>query len=233
MLDLNVFEQTLGLSFHDKSLLEQSLVHSSYVNENPGLNPISNERLEFLGDAVLGVIIAQKLFEDFPRSQEGQMTKLRAALVRRDTLARVATSIGLDRLLYLGKGEEASGGRSKPANLAGAMEALIAAVFLDQGLSFTRELVLRLFDPEMRRAVSEGTETDYKSELQEFVQARQQRIPNYRIVEVTGPDHDKTFTVEVMVGDMVMGRSSGKSKKAAESEAAQQALKQLQGGFTG
>ncbi len=146
MADLAALQQTLGISFNDSSLLEQALVHSSYVNENPGIAPASNERLEFLGDAVLGLTVAEKLYQDFPHSAEGEMTRLRAALVRGNTLARVARTIKLGDYLYLGKGEEASGGRRKPANLAGALEAMIAAVFLDQGLTITRDFILRLFN---------------------------------------------------------------------------------------
>ena len=140
MADLAALQQTLGISFNDLSLLEQALVHSSYINENPGFAPTSNERLEFLGDAVLGLIVAEKLYQDFPQFTEGEMTKLRSALVRRDTLARMARAIRLGDYLYLGKGEEASGGRHKPANLAGALEAVIAAIFLDQGLSYCQRL---------------------------------------------------------------------------------------------
>jgi len=232
LAELAALQQTLGVSFSDASLLEQALVHSSYINENPGFALTSNERLEFLGDAVLGLIVAEKLHQDFPHLTEGQMTKLRAALVRRDTLARMARAIGLGDYLYLGKGEEAGGGRHKPVNLAGAMEAVIAAIFLDQGLSTARDFILRLLDIELQKAVSQGVEIDYKSELQEFIQAREQQIPTYHVIEATGPDHDKRFTIEVRLGETVLGRSSGKSKKAAESEAARSALERLSNNFT-
>ena len=232
MADLAALQQTLGVSFSDASLLEQALVHGSYINENPGFALTSNERLEFLGDAVLDLIVAEKLHQDFPHLTEGEMTKLRAALVRRDTLARMARAIGLGDYLYLGKGEEAGGGRHKPVNLAGAMEAVIAAIFLDQGLSTARDFILRLLDIELQKAVSQGVEIDYKSELQEFIQAREQQIPTYHVIEATGPDHDKRFTVEVRLGETVLGRSSGKSKKAAESEAARSALEKLSNNFT-
>jgi len=222
----------LGISFNDSSLLEEALVHSSYINENPSLAPASNERLEFLGDAVLGLIVAERLYQDFPHADEGEMTRLRAALIRRDTLARIARAIGLGGYLYLGKGEEASGGRRKPANLAGALEAVIAAIFLDQGSAITKDFILRLLNPELQKAVSQGAGVDHKSRLQELIQAREQQTPAYRIVEEVGPDHDKWFTVEVMVGDTVLGRGSGKGKKAAETEAARSALKQLSTNFT-
>ena len=232
MADLAALQQTLGISFNDPSLLEQALVHSSYVNEKPGIASASNERLEFLGDAVLGFIVAERLYQDFPHSAEGEMTRLRAALVRRDTLARMARTIKLGDYLYLGKGEEASGGRSKPANLAGAFEAIIAAIFLDQGSITARDFILSLFRVELQRIADHGARADYKSQLQEFIQAREQQTPAYQVVDTMGPDHDRRFTVEVRAGDSMLGRGSGKSKKEAETEAARAALKQFSTSFT-
>jgi ribonuclease-3 len=232
LTDLTTLQQTLGVSCNDESLLEQALVHSSYINENPDLALASNERLEFLGDAVLGLVVAEKLYQDFPHLDEGEMTKLRAALVRRETLARIARAIGLGDYLYLGKGEEASGGRRKPANLAAALEAVIAAVLLDRGSSIAGDLILRLLDIELQEVVNQGTGVDYKSELQELIQAREQQTPAYYIIDTTGPDHDKRFTVEVRLGEVLLGRGSGKSKKAAETEAARSALEQLSPDFT-
>jgi len=229
---LAALQQTLGVSFNDLSLLERALIHSSYINENPGLAPSSNERLEFLGDAVLGLIVAEKLYQDFPHSDEGEMTRLRAALIRRDTLARMARAIRLGDYLYLGKGEEASGGRNKPANLAGALEAVIAAIFLDLGSATTGDFILRLLSPELQKVVSQGVGVDHKSQLQQLIQARGQQAPAYHVVEEMGPDHDKRFTVEVRVGDTVLGRGSDKSKKAAETEAARSALEQFSINFT-
>jgi len=227
LTDLTTWQQSLGITFNNISLLEQALVHSSYVNENPGLAPIPNERLEFLGDAVLGLVVAERLYQDFPQFTEGQMTRLRAVLVRRETLARMAQAIGLGDHLYLGKGEEASGGRQKPVNLAGAIEAIIGAIFLDQGLARATDFTLRLLETDLQKAVTRGDNIDYKSELQELIQAREQQTPTYHVIESTGPDHDKRFTVEVRVGDTLLGRGSGKSKKAAESEAARAALEKL------
>jgi len=232
LADLAALEQTLGISFNDLSFLEQALVHRSYINENPGLAPVSNERLEFLGDAVLGLVIAEKLYLEYPQCSEGEMTKLRSALVRRDTLARIARTISLGNYLYLGKGEEASGGRYKLANLAGALEAVIAAVFLDQGPATARDFILKLLSKELQKVVSHGVETEYKSQLQELIQSRQQITPTYHLVEAVGPAHDREFTVEVRVGDTVLGRGSGKSKKAAETEAARLALERLSINFT-
>jgi ribonuclease-3 len=231
MTDLAALQNTLGVSFKDPSLLEQALAHSSYINESPGITT-SNERLEFLGDAVLGLIIAQELYRRLPQSSEGEMTELRSSLVRGDTLSRTAKAISLGDYLYLGKGEEASGGRRKPANLAGAMEAIIAAIFLDQGFNVTRDFILRLMDKELDKALSQGIAPDYKSQLQELIQARHQQTPTYQVLEAVGPDHDRRFSVEVRVGDTVLGRGSGKSKKSAEEAAARSALDQIPTDFT-
>jgi len=227
LANLKALQQILGIHFKDPSLLEQALVHSSYINESPGTAPASNERLEFLGDAILGVIIAQKLYQYFPDATEGEMTKLRAALVRRSTLSSIARTIGLSDYLYLGKGEEASGGRDKPTNLAGAMEAVTAAVFLDQGWGITMDFILWVFDTELKKLPRKGEGVDYKSQLQQIIQSRQQETPVYQIIEATGPAHDRMFVVEARVGDTVLGRGCGKSKKLAESEAAHSALEQL------
>jgi len=230
--EIAVLQQALGVSFSDPSLLEQSLVHSSYVNENPSQAQLPNEKLEFLGDAVLGMIIAAKLYRDYPQFSEGEMTRLRATLVRSETLARAAKSLNLGDYLYLGKGEEASGGRSKSGNLACALEAVIAAVFLDHGIAVAEDFILRLFDKELKKAVSRGAVVDYKSRLQELVQSRQQAIPVYRLIEATGPAHNQTFTIEVRVADTLLGRGSGRSKKKAETEAARLALERILSDFT-
>ena len=227
LVKLATLQKILGVRFKDPSLLKQALIHSSYINENPSATLTSNERLEFLGDAVLGMIFAQKLYHYFPNATEGEMTKLRSALVRRNTLSNVAKTIGLSDYLYLGKGEEAGGGRHKPTNLAGALEAVIAAVFLDQGWETTADFILRLFDTELEKLTSQGIGIDYKSQLQHLVQSRQQETPVYQIVETTGPAHDRMFTAEVRAGNTILGRGSGKSKKIAETEAARSALEQL------
>ena len=232
MADLSRLQKNLGVAFKDVSRLEQALVHGSYVNESPKPAQVSNERLEFLGDAVLGLVVAEKLYRDYPEMDEGEMTSTRAELVRKETLARAAASIELGSYLYLGKGEEAGGGRKKPANLASALEAVIAAVFLDSGLEAARTCILKLLDPDIRQAVSMGQTADYKSELQHLIQSRRQETPFYRLVEAVGPDHGKTFTVEAVLGELVLGRGSGKSKKAAEQEAAKAALETLEKGFT-
>jgi len=232
MADLATLQKTLGNSFNDLSLLTQALVHTSYVNENPTFATASNERLEFLGDAILDFIVAEELYQRFSNLSEGEMTKLRSSLVCRDSLSRIARAISLGNYLYLGRGEEASGGRRKPANLAGALEAVIASIFLDQGLAAARDFVLKAVNQELNKALTQGAEADYKSQLQELVQARHQQTPAYRVIEATGLDHDRIFTVEVRMGDIVMGRGSGKSKKIAEAEAARSALAYLSANFT-
>ena len=228
MADLEKLQQKLGLKFQNPSLLELALIHSSYINEKPGLAPSSNERLEFLGDAVLGLIIAESLYQDLPEAAEGELTRLRSALVRREMLAQIARTIQLGDYLSLGVGEEAGGGRDKPANLAGAFEALIAAVYFDQGLEIARHLILSLFGSEMFKQAHRSAGTDYKSKLQEIIQAEQQVTPAYSLLSATGPDHAKQFTVEVSAGDTILGRGTGNSKKAAEMEAARVALERLE-----
>jgi ribonuclease-3 len=227
LANLTTLQQVLGVRFKDPSLLEQALVHSSYINENPGAALTSNERLEFLGDAVLGMIFAQKLYHYFPNATEGEMTKLRSALVRRSTLNNIAKTIGLSDYLYLGKGEEAGSGRHKPTNLAGALEAVTAAIFLDQGWDTTTDFILRLFDTDLKKLDRQGAGVDYKSQLQHLIQSEQQETPIYQIIETTGPAHDRMFTAEVRVSNTVLGRGSGKSKKLAETEAARSALKKF------
>lgn len=225
-------QKILGVSFKKPALLEEALVHSSYINENPPSAVNHNERLEFLGDAVLDFIVAGRLYREFPDLAEGEMTKARAALVRRETLARIADAIKLGDFLYMGKGEESSGGRSKVPNLAGALEAVIAAIYLDQGIAIAGEVVDRLLAEEWRKMTSHGADIEYKSRLQEMVQSRYREAPVYRLVSETGPDHDKVFTVEVIVNGKTQGVGTGKSKKLAETAAAHKALEALNPDFT-
>ena len=232
MPDIKELEKRLGITTKKPQLLEQALVHSSYINENQSRTPGHNERLEFLGDAVLDLIVADKLYQDFPDITEGDMTRLRASLVRRETLARLAEDINLGTYLFMGKGEESTGGRKKLPNLAGALEAVIAAVYLDLGMDRVRKMLLELYAAEWLKLTSSEHGVDYKSKLQEITQSRFQEIPSYRLVSETGPDHDKQFMVEVMVRAKVLGRGAGKSKKIAETEAARQAIQCLETGFT-
>ena len=227
MADLEQLQQKLGVSLKNPILLQMALTHGSYLNENPAGFPSSNERLELLGDAVLGLIVVEKLFQEYPSQDEGELTRFRSALVRKETLAQIAASIELGEYLYLSKGEESGGGRTKPANLAGALEALIAAIYLDRGLKATKNFILRLFDTEIQLETYLKAETDYKSKLQEIVQAIRQTTPSYHLVKAIGPDHAKVFTVDVSVGDKTLGRGTGNSKKVAEMEAARKALEKL------
>jgi ribonuclease-3 len=221
-------QDRLGIVFKDLSLLQQALIHRSYLNENPDFPLPSNERLEFLGDSLLSFVIAEKLYRDSPDLSEGGMTKLHAALVRQETLARLATSLGLGDYLYLGHGEESTGGRTKQSILAGAFESMVGAILTDQGFTVARDFVLRVFDGEIGRAIEERLTADYKSRLQGIVQARHHVPPVYRTIKEAGPDHAKEFTVEVIVGDSVIGRGRGKSKRMAEQEAARHALEGLE-----
>ena len=222
MANLTLLEEILGVTFKDKTGLVAALVHSSFVNENPGYE--SNERLEFLGDAVLGLVIGERLYEGLSRADEGELTRKRASIVSRESLGRIAKNIGLGDYLLLGKGEEASGGANKTANLAGVMEAVIAAIYLDGGIEAARSAIVRLFDKELLKSTCDQSEVDYKSRLQEYTQSEGKGIPVYRVAGASGPDHARVFTVEVLVDGEVRGTGSGQSKKAAESEAARRAM---------
>ncbi|MDD5339089.1 MAG: ribonuclease III [Dehalococcoidales bacterium] len=232
MTDINDLEKALGVTFVQPALLEEALVHSSYINENPDNNLRNNERLEFIGDAVLGLIIAEKIYTEMPDLTEGQMTKARSTLVKGDTLARIAGEIGLGDYLFMGKGEEATGGRTKVPNLEGAMEAVIAAIYLDQGIYAAKVVVSNIFREEWQKLVSQGVEEDYKSMLQEITQAKYQSVPMYKLIGEEGPDHDKKFTVDVSVKGKWFGTGEGKSKKVAETEAAKAALRAFGEDFT-
>lgn len=236
MPQLDALQNILGVAFEDVTHLQQSLVHRSYLNESEALSetsddhPLSsNERLEFLGDALLGYVVAERLYCEFPGFSEGDLTNLRSALVCTETLARIARSLNLGDYLFLGKGEAESGGRHRQRNLACALEAVIGAILVDQGFNVAREFVLRILGKELERATAEKLEKDPKSRLQEVVQAEQRLTPVYRTDNVTGPDHDRIFVVDVFAGETFLGRGSGKSKRAAEQEAAVAALKTLEG----
>jgi ribonuclease-3 len=217
----------IGVNFSDSQLLQQSLYHRSYLNEAPDREIESNERMEFLGDAVLGLIVSEKLYNDYPALSEGHLSQLRALLVRWDALAQAAQRIDLGSYLVLGRGEELSGGRNRPSNLAGAFEALIGAAFLDGGMTKARKLVLRLLKVDFEEIAKRGATADSKSELQHVAQTRWHQIPDYKLMSSEGPDHAKLFTVEVSVGEQVLGQGQGRNKKQAELNAARQALETL------
>ncbi|MEK7248165.1 MAG: ribonuclease III, partial [Chloroflexota bacterium] len=211
--------ESLSISFKDPAKLEQALFHRSYLNEAPE-DVESNERLEFLGDAVLGLVISERLFKDYPELSEGKLSQIRAILVRWDALANAAERINLGDYLVLGNGEDMSGGRTRPSNLAGGLEALIGAAYLDGGLRVAQKLVLKLLKPDLDEIAAQGFSADSKSELQHVAQTRWHEIPRYALISSEGPDHAKLFTVDVSVGDQVLGRGQGRNKKQAELNAA-------------
>jgi len=227
MNEWNDCQKDLGISFHQESLLEQALVHLSYLNENPSFVRPSNERLEFLGDAILNFIVTEKLYEEFPQLSEGELTEIRAALVCRDTLAELASSLKLGDWLLLGRGEEANEGRAKESNLANAMEALIGALYLDQGIAKARRFIHRQLKPELEKIKAGKITPNYKALVQELIQGQKKPTPVYRLVEATGPDHSKQFTAEILVEGEALGKGVGKSKKIAESQAARTAWEKL------
>ena len=216
-------ERLLRVKFKDQRLLRLALTHRSYVHEQQEHGPETNERLEFLGDAFLGLAIAQETYRRFPDADEGQLTSWRSALVRTESLAAMARELRLGEYLHLGRGEEQSGGRDRDRNLARALEAVVGAVLEDQGQSAARRWTLRLFSPALD-ALGDASHKDYKSVLQEMAQAAGKGSPVYRTVSSEGPDHRKEFAVEVLVMDTVVGRGHGLSKRTAQLEAARQAL---------
>lgn len=220
---LETLERIAGLPL-DRSILERAVTHRSYAYENGGLP--TNERLEFLGDAVLGVIVTETLFRNFPDLPEGQLAKLRAAVVNMRALADVSRALGLGDFLRLGRGEETTGGRDKSSILADALEALIGAVYVDAGLAAATDFVHRLFDPLIEDAAGMGAGLDWKTSLQELTAAQMLGVPYYDVAE-SGPDHEKTFTADVRVGGEVFGSGTGRSKKEAEQQAAEQAWNRI------
>jgi len=221
-------ETVVAYSFRDRALLERALTHSSFANEQRTGEARDNERLEFLGDAVLGLVVSDLLFRRRPRLDEGQLSRLRAFLVSAANLVRYAGQIELGEYLKLGKGEEKTGGRTKPALLVDAFEALVGAVYLDSDLDRTREVLFRLFGSQIE-TVADATEgvSDFKSALQEVLQARGGGVAEYRVLEAAGPDHRKLFSVEVLIGGEPISEGTGLTKKAAEQVAAMRALAAL------
>jgi ribonuclease-3 len=220
---LDVLQEALGCRFRDPALLRRALTHSSFVNESPEAAE-SNEVLEYLGDAVLDMIVAEVLVGRVDAPTEGMLTRLRAALVAEGSLAKVAVELGLGPHLRLGKGEEAQGGRERPGLLADALEAIVGAAHLDGGLEASRAVVLRLFGVHIDAAVRTH-EPDPKSRLQEVVQARRHITPTYRVLRAWGPDHERFFEVGCLVGEEVRGIGVGRSKKEATMAAAASALR--------
>ena len=219
-------EERLGYSFADVSLLENALTHSSYANENKAKGETSNERLEFLGDSVLGMVVADYLFRTHPDMPEGELTRTRAALVCEESLVEVAARWELGDYLRLGRGEDAGGGRNRPSIRADAVEAVIAAVYLDGGIGSARKLITKFILTDNERE-QEGAIRDYKTALQELVQRESGQVLTYRLLGESGPDHAKVFSVEVDLNGTPVGAGEGRSKKEAEQMAAKAAIEKL------
>lgn len=228
---LEELEERLGYSFGNRSLLFNSLLHRSFVNENPHLQLSDNERMEFLGDAVLDLAISHLLIHRFPHYDEGKLSRLRAGIVNEKQLAQLAQELQLGVALHLGKGEDLSGGRQKPSLLANAYEAVLAAVYLDGGLDAT----LRMVETHFSRLFSEdedppqALDKDFKTQLQEAVQSREKTVPQYQLEAEEGPDHNKRFHVSVWLRDQLLALGSGPTKKSAQQQAASRALRLLTG----
>ena len=219
-------EEKLGYTFHDRQLLENALTHSSYANENKSKGETSNERLEFLGDSVLGMVVADHLYRNHPDMPEGELTRTRAALVCEDSLVEVAAQLELGQYLKLGRGEDAGGGRKRPSIQADAVEAVIAAVYLDGGIGSARKLITNFILTNNERE-QEGAIRDFKTALQELVQRESGRVLSYRLMGESGPDHAKVFSVEVDLDGKPIGAGEGRSKKEAEQNAAKAAMARL------
>ena len=222
---INELEKAIGYQFRNITLLQNALSHSSYANERWHDSLKSNERLEFLGDSVLGMLVADYLFRTFPDRPEGELTRMRADMVCEKTLAKVANTLGLGRHLLLGKGEEQGGGRSRESILADAVESVIAACYLDGGMDAAVQFIQKFILVNV--PVTKLHNADYKTALQELVQQKKNQVLAYRLVGESGPDHDKQFQVELTLNGEVVGLGTGSSKKRAEQAAAQAAIERL------
>ena len=224
---METLEERLGYTFRNKALLKGAMYHSSYANEHRGSDIQSNERLEFLGDAVLGLVVGEHLFRTHPDAPEGDLTRMRAALVCEESLHEVAQSLGLGQYLKLGRGEESGGGRQRPSILADATESVFAAVYLDGGMEAARSLIHRVLLDENREEAVERRRKDYKTVLQEMVQRKSNQVLRYELVGSAGPDHAKVFSACVKLNGQVIGLGTGHSKKEADQAAARTALEQM------
>ena len=218
-------ETAIGYRFKNITLLQNALTHSSYANEHWHDSLKSNERLEFLGDSILGMVVAEHLYRNFPNRLEGDLTRMRADMVCESSLARIAQQVDLGKYLLLGNGEEQSGGRNRPSILADAVEAVLAACFLDGGMTAAQSLIQRFVLCNV--PVKALQNLDYKTSLQELVQQKKDQHISYRLIGESGPDHDKEFTVEVSLNGEVVGKGIGSSKKRAEQDAARMAIQNL------
>ena len=225
-MTLEELQKTIDVTFQDKELLTRAFVHRSHLNEARDMH-ISNERLEFLGDAILSFLTSHYLYEQYPDFPEGTLTNIRSSLVKTGTLADVARTLHMGDLLLLSHGEESSGGRNNPSLLADSFEALLGAIYLDQGIETAKNFLSRFLFPNAKTVVENKSYVDYKSLLQEIIQQESRVSPTYRVVKSDGPDHAKTFWVEATADDRALGSGSGKSKQDAEQAAALAALEKM------
>ncbi len=225
-VDLRAFEKRAGVRFHSLNLLNQAFSHRSFANESTGTIE-NNERLEFLGDSVLGLVVAEYLYETLSDRPEGDLARIKSYVVSEESLAEIAHELGVERFVLVGKGEESSGGRQKKAILADVLEAIIGALFLDSGFRAARTFVLRWIRPQIETVLQNKHRKDYKTLLQEFVQKQYKSYPRYHLEKRTGPDHDRTFWMNVSVNDKTFGPGKGKNKKEAEQSAARAAYRAL------
>lgn len=224
---LRMLEAEIGYTFSDRGLLDTALTHRSFINENSEPGIMDNERLEFLGDAVLDLCISDLLMQKYPDFKEGQLSRMRSLLVNEHPLAAMGRKFSLGGYLRLGKGEESSGGREKNSILSNAFEALVAAVYLDSGYNTAFAVLKKLFEPLLDRGATDMLFRDFKTQLQEVSQELFKTIPRYSLKNEYGPDHDKTFVIQLAIADRVFTSGTGKSKKEAEQEAARKALEEL------
>ncbi len=227
MLNFTALEKRIGISFKNDKLLKEALTHRSYLNENPSWDLPNNERLEFLGDAVLEIIVTEFLFNAYPKFQEGELTSLRAALVNYIMLSQIAKEISLDNFILFSKGEAKDKGKAREVILANAMEALIGALYLDGGYDKAKEFISGFITPKITIVIKEGLYRDAKSWLQEIVQEKDKVTPMYKVLGEKGPDHEKEFSVGVYIGDKLLAEGAGASKQEAERNAAEHALEKI------
>ncbi len=220
-------EKTLRFNFKNKDLLKTAFIHRSYLNEHPEEKLSHNERLEFLGDSVLGFIVSEHLYQKYPNHPEGDLTNFRSSLVNAKTLSEISRNLDLGKYLLLSKGEEATGGRDRQYILANTFESFLGAMYLDSGIEPARELVSRELLPALENIISNKLYKDFKSGFQELAQEKRNITPVYKVLSEEGPDHNRTFTVGVFLNDEEIAQGSGKSKQLAEQEAASSAIAKL------
>lgn len=226
--DIQILEAKIGYTFKKKEFIEEAVTHKSFAKEKSGSPEFFNERLEFLGDAVLELIVCEYLFKTYPQYTEAELSKIKSYAVQEATLSDVSSMLGIGSHLRLGKGEESSGGREKPSLLANAFEAITAAIYLDGGLKDAKDFVINSLENKIRTLIEKKLIFDFKTQLQELVQEKFGVLPRYKVHKEEGPEHMKTFEVEVFVKDEFLGRGMGKNKKEAAQRAAEEGLKRLQ-----